>query len=365
MRICFLAGANSVHSHRWVRYFADKGYEIYWISLMPSIEPVSQTISFYDVGPLSTNPVNIFIQALRVRKLIKKIKPDILHVHSAGTYGLIGALAGFHPLVITIWGSDVLLSTGIKRRLVKFVLSKADLLTCDGVNTTEAIIRLGVKPEKIERNYWGVDIKKFKPEPPDENLKKELFDLESLVVISIRSLETIYNIESLIKAVPAVIREVPQAGFIIAGDGAQKNYLRELAGSLGVLKKIRFVGTIPSNKLLQYFNISDAYVSTSLSDSGLAASTAEAMACGLPVVITDSVDNKKWVKDGENGFVVPVKNPAVLSEKIIYLLKNRNLRENIGRASRKIIEEKNNYYVEMNKMESIYEKFAAQYQKSF
>jgi len=354
MKICFLAGANSVHSHRWIKYFINKGHEIHWISLMPSIELLSQTISFYDIGPLSTNPVNIFIQAFKARRLIQKIKPDILHIHSAGTYGFVGVLTGFHPLVITAWGSDVLLNKGFKKELVKFVLKKADVLTCDGDNTTQTMINLGVAPQKIKRINFGVDVEKFKPTPPNNNLKKELFNLDSPIIISLRSLEPVYNIESLIKAIPIIIREVSEAKFVIAGDGSQKKYLQELTGSLNILEKIRFVGTIPSNKLQEYFNISDVYVSTSLSDSGLAASTAEAMACGLPVIITDSGDNRKWVKNGEGGFIVSIKNPEMLAEKIIYLLKDKEMKERAIKSNRKIIEERNNYYVEMEKMEEVY-----------
>jgi glycosyltransferase involved in cell wall biosynthesis len=78
------------------------------------------------------------------------------------------------------------------------------------------------------------------------------------------------------------------------------------------------------------------------------------MACGLPVVITDFGDNRKWVEDGVSGFIVPLKDPESLAEKIIYLLKNEDVRKEFGTRNRKIIEERNNYYKEMEKMENIY-----------
>jgi len=107
----------------------------------------------------------------------------------------------------------------------------------------------------------------------------------------------------------------------------------------------------------------DVYVSTSLSDAGIAASTAEAMACRLPVVVTDVADNKKWVDNGVNGFVVPIKDPKSLAEKIIYLLQNENIRKKFGKINRKIIEEKNNYYKEMKKMEDIYKRLTRRHEK--
>ena len=107
----------------------------------------------------------------------------------------------------------------------------------------------------------------------------------------------------------------------------------------------------------------DVYVSTSLSDAGIAASTAEAMACGLPVIVTDVADNKKWIDNGVNGFVVPVKDPKSLAEKIIYLLQNEDIRKKFGKINRKIIEERNNYYKEMEKMEDIYKELVQRNEK--
>jgi glycosyltransferase involved in cell wall biosynthesis len=87
------------------------------------------------------------------------------------------------------------------------------------------------------------------------------------------------------------------------------------------------------------------------------------MACGLPVVITNNADNRKWVTDNENGFLIPVKDPKALSEKIIYLLKNEDVRSRFGQINRKIIEERNNYYREMEKMERIYEQLVQRHER--
>jgi len=107
----------------------------------------------------------------------------------------------------------------------------------------------------------------------------------------------------------------------------------------------------------------DVYVSTSLSEAEIVASTAEAMACGLPVIVTDVADNKKWIDNGVNGFVVPVKDPKSLAEKIIYLLQDEDIRKQFGKINRKIIEERNNYYTEMEKMEDIYKKLVQRNEK--
>jgi glycosyltransferase involved in cell wall biosynthesis len=358
MNICFLAGGNSIHSYRWITYFADKRNEISWVSLSPLSEGSTiPEIDFYEIRSFSKKIFSILKAVFKIRRLIKETRPEILHAHYAGTYGLIGALSGFHPFILTPWGSDVLIAgkSEIKKWFVKYILKRADLITCDAEHMRNAITKFGVDFEKIHIIYFGIDTQKFFPGRRSEGLAKKLEVFDSSVIVSLRSLEPVYDIETLIRSVPHVVREIPDAKFIIVGTGSQEKALKGLSKSLGVSERIRFVGKIPNEDISQYLGIADIYVSTSLSDAGIAASTAEAMACGLPVVITDSGENRKWIKDGEGGFLIPVRDASSLGEKIIYLLHNKELRMRFGKTNRRVIEQKNNYYKEMEKMSRIYE----------
>jgi glycosyltransferase involved in cell wall biosynthesis len=150
-----------------------------------------------------------------------------------------------------------------------------------------------------------------------------------------------------------VLSEIPDAKFIIAGTGPGEMDLKELASQLKVEKNIIFTGSLGADDIPKYLASADLYVSTSLSDSGLAASTGEAMACGLPVIVTDVGGNDEWINDGESGYIIPVKSPEILAEKIIALFKNQELMDSFGNLNRKIIEERQDYYKEMEKMEQI------------
>ncbi len=123
--------------------------------------------------------------------------------------------------------------------------------------------------------------------------------------------------------------------------------MKELAGSLNIAESVRFISWVPHDELPRYLTAADVYVSTALSDAGIAASTAEAMACGLPVIITDFGDNRKWVEDGVNGFLIPLRAPEVLAARIIHLLKHEDDRKKFGQANRQVIEERNNWEKEM------------------
>jgi glycosyltransferase involved in cell wall biosynthesis len=370
MRFCYLANASSVHTCRWVRYFVERGHEVHVISF-ENAQIEGAKIHFLKLPLLVKNatfPLKV-AYTYKMKTLIKRIQPDALHAHYVTNYGLFGALCNFKPFVITAWGSDVLIVpearfiSMIKAYIARYVLRKADLITCDAKHMKEAMRRLGIAPQKISIICFGVDTKKFSPREKSEKLRERLRIFDSPAIISLRNLEPTYDVESLIRSVPLVLKEVPESKFLIAGKGSEEKRLGELAKSLGVSDSVKFMGFIPNEELPTYLNTVDVYVSTSLSDAGIAASTAEAMSCGLPVIVTDVADNKEWVEDGITGFVVPTKDPKLLAEKIIYLLQNENVRKKFGKISRKIIEERNNYYKEMEKMEKIYKELVRRRKK--
>lgn len=345
LRIVFLAGANSVHSYKWVKYFADRGHQVSWISFTENTQGQIDGVSFYKIGGVF--PFNF----LKLRKIVRKVNPDVFHAHYAGVNGFLAALVNFHPFVLTAWGSDVLIAgkSIVKKFFVKYALGKADLITCDAMHMKTAMVKMGVPENKIKIIYFGVDVEKFSPGQFEQKQGNK--------IISLRSLEPVYDIETLIKAVPLVIKEFPSAKFIIAGRGSKEADLKKMAEGLGISRNIDFIGLISQDELPEYLRSSDLYVSTSLSDAGIASSTAEAMACGLPAIITDFGDNKQWVKDGESGFLMPLKDYKFLAGKIVFLLRNPQKRLELGNSARRVIEEKNNYYKEMEKMEKLYGSF--------
>jgi glycosyltransferase involved in cell wall biosynthesis len=220
------------------------------------------------------------------------------------------------------------------------------------------LLSLGTQPEKITKVYNGIDTSQFSPEKADETLKKKLGITGFPTVISIRHLRPLYNVEMLVKAVPLVLKDAPQARFIIAGDGDQRGYLENLANTLGVAQNVSFIGYIPHEELPAYLASCSIYVTTSKSDSS-SQSLQEAMACELALVATDLPANREWVKDGENGFIVPQDDHRALAEKIVFLLKNSETRAKFGKINRKLIEDNAEYEKEMGKVEKLYEGLVA------
>lgn len=364
MKICYLGDAYSIHTQRWIKYFADKGHKVFLISFRPFGNGEIKNVELFVLKRFQQQIwavsflINLLFTSIQVRKLIKKINPDILHAHFVTDYGLLGALSGFHPLVVTAWGSDILRAPFRKtknRYIVQYVLKKADLITCNSNKVKQAMIALNNKAENSHIIQWGVDFNKFNPTTNAKVVKTRLNINNTPVVISMRSFELLYNIDTIIKAIPFVVKEISGVRFILKNAyGTMEPELRNLAKELDVIESVIFVGRIDYTEISAYLNATDVFISVPSSDS-TSISLLEAMACGLPVIVSDLPANREWVKDGWNGYIVPVRDEGALADAIVKLLKDEKKRKLFGRRNYELVKEKADYEKNMKKMEELYE----------
>ncbi|MEW5936999.1 MAG: glycosyltransferase family 4 protein [Candidatus Thermoplasmatota archaeon] len=348
-----MADATSVHMRKWLSWLVNRGHEVHLITDMP--EEIEGVRVHTLTGRMGVFP--FALKYLQTRRAVRRIRPDILHAHFLTGYGSWAASAGFHPLIMTAWGCDVLIDpnrSALKKLAVIYALRSADVITCAGEHMVQNIQELKGKPGRIRIIYFGTDTDKFSPKGKSLSLATELDVRGCPTIISTRNFEPIYDVETLVRAMAHIIKEVPDAKMIAIGKGSLEGYLKNLARSLNLYESIRFLGFIPNDVLPSYLALSDIYVSTSLSDAGLPVSTAEAMACELPVVTTDIKANRKWIKNGENGLIVPTENPVMLAKKIIELLNDSERRIRFGKAGREMVVKMFNLNSNMLLMEKIY-----------
>jgi glycosyltransferase involved in cell wall biosynthesis len=362
VRICFVSEGISIHTQRWVNYFAKKGHDVHLICwrVLPGYDK-NVHIHLLTRFPPKTWNLSLYLSALfwimQVRQLIKKIKPEVVVGFYLTGMGYISACSGFQPLVVTAVGSDILIEP--KRNLLwkfhaRYAIRKARVVVYDSETMKRGLLELGAKPDKLSKVYNGVDTGKFSPQWRSEELRGTLGIANTPAIICFRNLRPVYNVQMLIRAIPLVLSQIPGARFIIGGDGEQREYLQDLARSLGVSQSVTFTGYIPHHELPKYLASSDIYISTSLSDS-TSLSLQEAIACELAPVITDLPANREWVTGGENGFLVPTNNIEMLAERIVYLIKNEEVRKRFGKIGREIIKQRAEHAREMEKMERIYQ----------
>ncbi|ARV20027.1 GDP-mannose-dependent alpha-(1-6)-phosphatidylinositol monomannoside mannosyltransferase [Curvibacter sp. AEP1-3] len=356
IKLCIIAGADSIHSYKWIKYFAEAGYKITWISLTPTTFDPIPGVSFFHIDG-GAGIWGMLKAVLQTRRIVANSQPDLVHVHYVGANAILGLYSGVKTIVATPWGSDVILNKHVffKRFFAARILRRADLISCDAWHMRNEVMQFGVSAERINIINFGIDSQRFSPRMASSEIRKQ-YDLGAApAVISLRNFEPVYDIPTLLHAVPLVLKKHPLTRFMLVGRGSLDAELKALAQSLGIADAVRFVGFVPNVQLPDTLCSLDVYVSSSLSDAGIAASTAEAMACELPVVVTDSGENNRWIEDGKNGYLVPVKQPEAMAEKICLLLSNSALRSQLGAAGRHTIQERNDFNAEMAKMDLLYQ----------
>ena len=362
MRILFFAGANSVHSRKWIGYFADMGHRILWISLHGRDEDLAGHPNIRLVAPAS-GMAGLIVSFPWLRRLIRDFSPDVTHVHSVGSYGLAGALLGLRPTVMTPWGSDINLNNHHlpKRALLRWIMTKADMVTADADYILRESRRLGREDIRYERVNFGVDTNRFSPEAKLDVGSKleqlagfEAFSPDNFNIVSTRNFHPVYDVDCLIRAMPQIMSAHPQARLFLAGKGPEEARLRALCDQFGLAGTVSFVGHLDQAIMPVMLAAMDAYVSTSTSDAGIASSTAEAMACGVPVVITDVYENSDWIDEGRAGFLFPEADAFGLANalKSLVAMKPADRRRMAAFARKKVCDD-NEWASEMRRMEDL------------
>src|SRR4030066_699973 len=347
MKILFLADARSIHIQRWIDFFPKRGHRVSLISLEPA-ENINCE-KFFIPSKIKAGFLKYFLSVPEIKKIVEELNPDLISAHLIPNYGWIGARLNLKPLVVTSWGSDILISVRksfLHRKRAEDVLKKADLVTSDSNYLTSEIIRLKVPESKILTYPMGVSVEFLSTSKKTSTANKTVFK-----IISVRQLEPLYNLSLLIGAIPYCLNNTnKKIEFLIGGEGSQKDFLVQLAEKLKIAGKVKFLGKPSQTELPHNLQDSDIYVSTSLSDS-TSVSLLEAMACQLIPIVTDIPGNREWIKDDQNGFLVPVSKPELLAERITEVVQNYEKYQNWTEKNLNMVKEKANLEENLKKIE--------------
>jgi len=314
------------------------------VSLAKMLDPLSSSRSLFRHSRYM-RMLSRLLRLVLLRRYLDALSPDVLIACETREYGFSSAISRFRPLIVFVWGSDVLIAPRrfLPRFSAKYSLAKADAVLVDSEVQRDAVIQLGCDPSKIIKFPW------FNPEDVytsfednREEIRKLLGWEDKVIVVSCRWHELTYNVESLVDAIPIATKENDACRFLIVGEGSLTAHLKRKALDMGIDKYVRFTGRVARNDLIKYLNASDIYVSTSLSD-GASASLLEAMCCRLAVVVTDIPANREWITSGQNGFLFPCKDSANLAKDILYLT-NEDQRRILGSEALNTIRTKVNWH---------------------
>lgn len=292
-----------------------------------------------------------------LKKVIRDFKPDILHAHFATSYGLLGALSGFHPFILSVWGSDVFdfpKKSFLHKFLFEYNLKKADkILSTSHVMARETENYTG---KEIEVTPFGINIEQFKPEKVDRAALTP-FTERDIVVGTIKLLEDKYGINYLIEAFSIVLRRHPELPLklLIVGDGSERKNLENLTEKLEIKEKVYFAGMADYSKVPYFNRVLDVYAALS-NDESFGVAIIEAQSCGKPVVVSNAGGLPEVVEEGKTGFVVEKKNVEAAAEKLEKLVLDADLRERMGKAGRERVIKLYDWNENVAQMMKIYSK---------
>jgi glycosyltransferase involved in cell wall biosynthesis len=287
-----------------------------------------------------------FKNPLKIRSNIKKIKnaigsfsPDCIHVHQATTLAYMTAKANRSevPLVLTCWGSDVLVlphKSRLHKKIVQYALKSADRITVDAVFMINAIEELCSRTD-IDVANFGVDIGEI------------IIPEKQNIIYSNRLHKELYNIDKVILGFKDFASKYPDWKLVIAANGPLTDQLKDLAKNELPENTYEFIGFVDAQENKRQYLNSKIWVSIPSSD-GTAISLLEAMAYGCIPVVSDLPANHEWIESGQNGFI----SQGTLSE--VFIESARTDIHSIQEKNVKIIQERGTKVANKRIFEEIY-----------
>jgi len=286
--------------------------------------------------------LNFLKQLRRLVRFIKENEIDVVHTHCFYTniFGMAGAFLARVPARITSKGETEGFRTPVQKRAERLSFRLAHRVIANCLVVQDQLIREGVKPKRIIQHYNGLDLERLKVL---SSLRREearaIFGLPNdrrLVTIVANLRNPVKDHPMFLRAAARVRTAVPDAAFVIAGEGELMPSLRQLANELGIAGDVHFIGRCDDVASLLF--ASDIGVLSSKAE-GFANAILEYMAAGLPVVSTNAGGVREAIVEGETGFIVPASDDEQMAERIIQILSDNDKAQAMGALGKMIVAE--------------------------
>lgn len=371
MRILYFSRNYTPHDYRFLFSLSQTKHEIFFLQLeatgrQTEDRPVPANVQqiLWAGGRSEFRWRDVPRLIVDLRRVTKEIEPDLIHAGPIQNCAFLVALSGFRRLLTMSWGYDLVMdaeSSWWMKRITYFVLRNSAFFTSDANVTREKAIAFGMDPERTIIFPWGVDIEYFVPKKEErgkkslsiKNRKSSIVNPKSVTLFCSRTWEAIYGVDVLAKAFVKVASANPNVNLILLGGGSQGGHIRQILMKGGVMDKVHFGGQVGQRDLPRWYHMTDIYISPSHVD-GSSVSLMEAMASGLPCLVSDIPGNREWIEDGVNGWMFRDGDVDDLAERILFAIKRRREFRRIGELARKTAEEKADWKKNFGKLLEAY-----------
>jgi glycosyltransferase involved in cell wall biosynthesis len=349
-RICLLANLATPHSVQWANHFQRKGYEVHVISVGEG-HGVLEGVRIHRLRESLPFKLDYFREVRRMRRLVASFRPAFVHAHYASGYGTLGRLIGFHPYIISVWGSDIYKfprRSPVHRWLLKRNLAAADYLCSTSYDMARETRKYTPKPILI--TPFGVDCELFSP------TKTSRAEDGEFVVGTVRSMEKSYGIDILLRAFKLLTDRHPSASckLVIVGGGTLEDEYKRLAESLGLGARVQFTGKVAHERVPEYLRSFSVFAALSRWES-FGVAVLEASACAIPVVVTNVGGLPEVVVDGETGIVVPLDDEAA-AKSLGALMMSPSLQSRMAKRGQSWVRENYSWDQTAEVMEGLYQR---------
>ncbi len=343
MRILYFSKGYSPHDHRFLAALAGTGHEVFYLKLekdasqiedRPVPSRIEQVLWAGGRGAFRWRDTPRLVFDLK--RVIRETRPDLIHAGPIQTCAFLAVLSGFRPTLTMSWGFDLMQDAernGWWRWATRYTLRHSTYFTSDAQVTRRKAVEYGMDPERTVVFPWGVDLKHFRPMPTTVSRRR------STVLFCNRAWEPRYGVDVLAKAFVGVARKRKDVSLLLLGGGSQAQAIRQILMNGGVMERVHFGGQVSQTDLPRWYHRADLFISPAHVD-GSSVSLMEALACGLPALVSDIPANQEWVKEGVNGWSFPDGDAQALAAKILAVLAQRRKLPQIGRAARRSAEER-------------------------
>jgi glycosyltransferase involved in cell wall biosynthesis len=353
MRILMLGATNSPHVEDLVLELTGRGIEVVVGGAEAPNLPPSRLPSRglrVEATPRGTAGTRAVSRVRWLRRLVREVRPDVVHAHFLVEDPFYAVIARARPLVATAWGSDVLVPSRIGKLRGRLVARRADLLTADSRALLDALEALGAQRSRLRLFNWGVDLVMFAPGRADARRRLDLPDVP--IVLAPRALRPVYNPETVVAAFDLLASEFSDALLVVKHYG-------DLPPSLDGLRRrhdVRVVGHVPAEELADYYRAASVCVSIPSSDSS-PRTVWEAMACGCPCVLSDLPWVHEAIEDGRDALVTTADAGAV-AEAIGRVLRTPTLASALAEHGRSLVERNHRRTAAIDRLVADYEALA-------